>query len=134
MMHHCIIRVNHGRDNPSVHSNFRIERDPRAIIEQLYPARGYRSIRALAIAAGISQPTLSRYMTGETHDMGMANFRAVADALEVTVSQLLGETPIFADPRVNAVLRVMERLPDPGKDAMIATANALSKSMGDDKP
>jgi transcriptional regulator with XRE-family HTH domain len=118
-------------DNSAVHNPYEPQRDPREIIEDLRVSRGYRSNRALAIAAGVQQTTLSRYMAGETKDMEMANFRAIADALEVTVSQLLGETPIFSDPRMNTVLRVMERLPDVGRDAIVATANALCKSMGD---
>lgn len=128
-MHQCITPVKSARQNAAVHNPYSSNTDPRAIITSLYKTRGFRSIRALAIAAGIPQPTLSRYMKGDTQDMGLGHFRAIADALELTVSQLLGETPIHDDPRVDRVLRVMERLPGPGRAALVATANALADSL-----
>lgn len=131
MMHQRIISVNTPSHNACVHS-YRQEADPREIIAKLLPLRGFRSVRALAIAAGVSQPTLSRYMAGITKDMDLANFRAIAHALDVTMAQLLGEASLFEDDRVGNVVRAMGQLNDAGKDALIATANALAKTLGDD--
>lgn len=132
MMQQCISRVKSPSDNARVHNPFDpTPRDPRAVILATYPVRGFNSIRALAIAAGVPQPTLSRYMSGATKDMELDNFRAIARALDLTVGQLLGEVPIHADPRVDHVLHVMERLSGPGRDALIATANALAITLGE---
>lgn len=68
--------------------------DPRAIIEQLRLARGIKSHRQLAIRAGISQPTLTRYLNGKAETMEAASFQALARVLHVTTSELLGEAPI----------------------------------------
>lgn len=104
--------------------------DPRDIIRKLAAAKGFRSDRALARAAGVSQPTLSRYMSRKTGDMDVGNFRLIAATLGVTLSELLGETALYSDPRVTSVVHAMESLPDEGKDALIAAAVAMAKSMG----
>ena len=133
-MHQRIIPVNRATYDARVNRTPFAAPDPRQVIQDLYPARGFRSLRALAIAAGVPQPTLHRYVSGQTQDMDMANFRAIANALGVTVSELLGEVPLVGDKRISGVLKVMERLPDAGKDALVATANALAASLGDDPP
>ena len=111
-MHERITLVKPRADNAAVHSSG--ERDPRDIIRALIDKRGFNSPRALALAAGVSQPTLSRYLARETEDMEMPSWRALAAALQVTVSELLGETPLMGD-SANAVrrhLQVMESLPE----------------------
>jgi len=67
---------------------------PRALIEQLRSDRGFKTVAALAKAAGIPQPTLSRYLSGRHASMHPEHWVSLAGALGVTVSELLGETPI----------------------------------------
>lgn len=127
MMHHGIALVNACPDNSALHMNrYAVRHDPRQVIRRLLEQRGFNSPRALAIAAGMPQPTLSRYLAGTSSTMSMEHFCALAHTLGVTVSQLLGETPLHDDPRVNTVLRVMERMNDAGRDAVAATAKALA--------
>lgn len=127
-MHQRITQVNPHCQNAGVHNHMRPVGDSRQIIRQLLKSRGFNSPRALAITAGVSQPTLSRYLSGESDDMEMPTWRALADALEVTVSQLLGESPIGADPDIVSVTRAMERLPAPQRAALVAAANAMAEA------
>ena len=71
--------------------------DPRTIIERQRIARGFRTHAALASAAGIPQPTLSRYMSGKHAWLDMQHFISLAHALHVTVSELIGESPMAND-------------------------------------
>jgi transcriptional regulator with XRE-family HTH domain len=80
-------------DNARVHYRSQ-SRHPRDIITQLWKAKGYRSVRSLAIKAGISQPSLSRYLGGKSDAMEAASFQALANELGVTLSELLGEVPL----------------------------------------
>lgn len=89
--------------------------------------RGIASPRALALRAGVSQPTLSRYLSGASADMEMQSWRQLARELGVTVSQLLGEQPIAPDDDIEYVLRAMERMPSDLRSAVAAAAEALAK-------
>jgi transcriptional regulator with XRE-family HTH domain len=129
MMHQCIAAVNTCANNARMHTGYHLEHDPRKIILRLSAARGFKSARALALAAGLNQPTLSRYLADTTKDMEMQNFRNLANTLGVTVSQLLGESPILHDPRIDGVIRAMESMPEAGIDALYATAAALKAKL-----
>lgn len=129
MMHQRITAVNPIANNAPMHDRYATTQDPREIILRLSAERGFTSARALALAAGLKQPTLSRYLAGTTKDMEMQNFRLLAETLGVTVSQLLGESPLFLDPRIDKVVRAMESLPEYGKDALSATAAALKLNL-----
>lgn len=109
-----------NRDNPYALP------EPREIIRQLREKKGFTSDRALAIAAGINQPTLSRYLSGATDSMAIDNFRALAEVLDATVSELLGEVPIGAGGRVREVLRLLEALPEPEQQALLAAGKAMA--------
>jgi len=99
---------------------------PREVIERLRQAKGFPSLRALSVAAGISQPTLSRYMAGTTDAMGMDSFVALAECLEVTVSELLGEVPIDSGTRrLRELMSIMEQLPEPERAALLAAGQAM---------
>ncbi len=102
----------------------------REIIETLRKQRGFTSMRALALAAGISQPTLSRFMAGTNDALDLHNFFALAQTLEVTVSELLGEVPLLAhgSARLRELVRVAERLPEPHQDALLAAGRAMADS------
>lgn len=105
--------------------------DPRQIINDLRVKRGFTSTRALATAAGISQPTLSRYMNGTSDVMEVANFWALARVLDVTLSELLGEVPLSNGGRVAEMARIMRTLPESSQRAIIAAAKAMA---AEDKP
>ncbi len=116
--------------NSCVHRNpAYIKEHPRDIIRRLLTARGFNSPRALALAASVSQPSLSRYLSGASEDMEMATWRALALTLEVSVSELLGEVPLSKDPAALAVVKAMEKLPTEQKAALVAAANAMAQQM-----
>lgn len=92
------------------------------------------SQRRLAELAGIDQPSLSKYLSGETQDVLTGTLVAIAQALDVSVAHLTGEAQAH-DPRIATVVRAMEALPDYLKDAVVATANALAaQQQRDEKP
>ena len=130
-MHQSIKPVKHCPHNASVHMSdaYTTVMDPRKVIKKLMEREGFKSDRAAAIAAGISQPTLNRYMTGKSEDMEVASWRALARLFDVTVSQLLGETALDSDPQVQSVIRAMERLPAAEREALVAAANAMAASI-----
>lgn len=103
--------------------------DPREIIRRLRDLRGFKSDRALAIAAGMPQPTLSRYLAGKSGDMELAQWRLLAEALEVSVSHLLGEIPLTDPPELISMRRAMEKLPQQERDALVAAANAMAAAI-----
>lgn len=125
MMLQNIKTVNRRPQNASVHRR-PPPTDPRKIIESVRLARGFPSVRALALAADVQQPSLSRYLAGKSADLEMATWRALADTLGVTVSQLLGEQPLETDAHVATVLRAMERLPEAERYALAAAAAAMA--------
>lgn len=108
----------------------RVPPEPRDIIKQLIEAHGYPSARALASKAGISQPTLSRYLAGATDTMEVPNWMALARTLGVTVSELLGEVPLGGTATARELLTVAQQLDERGIETMITVGRAL---LGDDK-
>lgn len=64
--------------------------------------------------------------------MEMATWRSLSMALEVTLSQLLGETPLSPDASSTSILRAMEKLSDPERAALVAAANAMAESHRND--
>ena len=102
--------MHHGRkafaNNAHVHRYTAPPSDPRVLIEELRVKRGFASLRALAIAAGVPQPTLQRYMTHKTESMEVSSLLAIANALGVTLSELLGEVPLSS----GGVVRDLHRL------------------------
>lgn len=104
--------------------------DPRDIIRQLRDKRGFTSDRALAAAAGLPQPTLSRYLSGQARTMELASFQALARVLEVTVSELTGEVPLDERSDVRRLSSIYEDLDEPAKAALLAAAAAMAASQG----
>lgn len=96
----------------------------RETIAALLAARGM-SQRRLAELADIDQPSLSKFLSGQTQDILAGNLVAIARALNVSVAYLAGELP-ERDAKVATVVRAMESLPDYMKDAVVATAAALA--------
>lgn len=107
---------------------FMHHRDPRDIIRELRAKRGFTSDRALAIAAGLPQPTLSRYLSGKAETMELASFQALARTLEVTVSELTGEVPIDERPDVRRLSAIYDELDESARAALLAAAAAMASS------
>lgn len=82
---------------------------------------------ALAELCGVPQPTISRFLSGTHASLSVENLSAIADALDVSVSQLLGETPLEADPKIARVIAVMQRLPEYKKDAIVQVSNSFAQ-------
>lgn len=116
--------------NADVNRNPYSHGHPRDIIRRLRDLRGFASDRALALAAGIPQPTLSRYLSGVSQDMELSNFAAVAGALDVTVSELLGEVPLGLNLKAREIVRILERLPEPEQAALVAAGAAMAAALG----
>ncbi len=97
-------------------------------IRALAAQRGM-SERALAIAAGMSQPTLSRFLSGKTEDLTASNLKNIADALGCLTSHITGEIALHADGRTNDLVVVMEKLPDWAREMTLQNAKSLLKSL-----
>jgi transcriptional regulator with XRE-family HTH domain len=111
------------------------ETDPRRIISALRQARGFRSDRELALAAGINQPTLARYMNGTSQTMEVAQFMALARTLGVTLSELLGEVPLSSSSGVlRELIEAARALPDSQVRALTAAASAWATAEPTSKP
>lgn len=133
MIHRCITPAIACHQNAWVHT-YSVKRHPREIIEELRVLRGFPSMRALALAADISQPTLSRYMAGKTDDMETRHWMALAQTLGTTVSQLLGEVPLQkVTPQAQELEALFLGLRDDLQAALLATARALNNP-GDSAP
>jgi transcriptional regulator with XRE-family HTH domain len=126
MMHEYIMDHKPQPDNAQMHSDDRT--GTRAIITALMAKHGFTSERALAEAAGIDQSSFNRYMREETAYLSIKSLQALAEILQCTSSQLLGETPLEDDPKVAKVLRAMETLPEYMKDVIVATSKTLLDS------
>lgn len=100
--------------------------DPRDVIARLRDARGFKSDRALAIAAGIQQPTFARYMSGQSRTMEVANFQALALTLGVTLSELLGEVPIASSVVVRELSKLLATMSNDQREQLLRVAKALS--------
>ena len=126
MIHQCIahaIPAQREFNNGSVYRHAPV--DPRTIVKRLREERGFPSDRALATAAGISQPTLARYLAGTTETMEMHNWLALAQTLGVTLSELLGEVPLTTGGAVREIVNIVEQLDDRGQETMLTVGRAL---------
>lgn len=112
-------------ENARVHRN-PYRPDPRQIIRDLSAKRGFRSDRQLAIAAGIAQPTLARYLNGTSKEMEVPQFAALAETLQVTISELLGEVSISETPKAREMTALFSALGPDAQDALLATAKAMA--------
>lgn len=112
-----------GRENALMH--YRRTVDPRERIRELRVARGFRSDRALALAAGLEQPTLARYLSGKTKEMTVENLEALARTLKVTLSELMGEVPLSSRAIVGEAEAVLRQLSDDQLRQVIDVARAL---------
>lgn len=128
MIHARIMKASAMPENAGVHK-IGIPKHPREIISVLRIQRGFRSVRALALAAEMPQPTLQRFLAGTTQTMETPHWLALAKTLRVTVSQLLGEVALDVPAlEVNEMLGIYSTLDNDLRAALLATARALSDS------
>lgn len=120
MMHHCIIGGKWRSDNAAMHDETR-----RNIREQLKSLQ--MSQRQLALVAGMNQSTLNRFMNGDTDSLEFPHLYSIAQALAMTVSELIGETPRTVDPKIRSVVLAMEKMPEFKKDALVAASTSLAE-------
>ena len=123
MIHRRITLASGWRENALVH--YRRAVDPRDRIRELLALRGFRSVRALALAAGLEQPTLHRYLSGQTEQMTLENLEALARALKVTLSELLGEVPVSSRAMLGEAESLLRRLSDEQLQQVVSVARAL---------
>lgn len=88
------------------------------------------SERSLALACGMDQSTLNRFMSGKTDTLRLEHVVALAHYFDITVSQLIGETPLEQDQKLITVMKAMQTLPEYKKDVLVATSAALSTEQG----
>lgn len=93
----------------------------RRIIREQLRAMGL-SQRQLAINAGMSQGTLNRFLNEETNSLEFSHLLALAGALYMTLSELIGEVTPMHDPKIRRVVQTMEKMPEYKKDAIVAAA------------
>jgi transcriptional regulator with XRE-family HTH domain len=104
--------------------NWELVRDT---ITRLLELRGGMSHTALAELCGVPQPTISRFLSGTHAALSVDSLAAIAAALDVSVGQLLGETPLQDDPKIARVVAVMQRLPEYKKDAIVQVSNSFDE-------
>lgn len=129
VMHGCIARhdapmhqlVQVLSDNSPMHE---VTRD---IIRMLMAEQGIASERQLAIDCGMSQSTLNRFLKGETDTLDFNHLQALAQYFSLTVSQLIGETPFEADPKIRVVTVAMQQMPEYKKDVLVAASSSLTQ-------
>lgn len=85
-----------------------------------------RSERALAIACGMSQATLNRFLSGRTQSLDVYRLRSLSKYFSITISQLIGEIPLQVDPKINAVERAMSLMSDEKKNELMSISNSFS--------
>lgn len=103
----------------------------RDLIRRLRVDRGYASDTALARAAGINQPTLSRFMNGTSSTMEAESFMALAHVLGVTLSELLCEVPVGSSMPAREVSRLMLDMPPEQQEQLLRIAQALKGPLPD---
>ncbi len=75
------------------HNAFVYSSTLRENLQAVMDSRGLSATRLSAIT-GVPQPTISRFLNGSTDAMELATLMPLAQALGVTTSQLIGETPL----------------------------------------
>lgn len=127
-MHQCIvvkpcIRVLVRHHGDVEHYGMEQRTIAQVLTEQI-EAQGLTQVK-LEELSGVPQPTISRLADGITGNPGIDICRALADALKLTVSQLIGEEPIAADLKTQHVHAMMQRLPEYKKDIVVKTVDTL---------
>ncbi|HYF16303.1 MAG TPA: helix-turn-helix transcriptional regulator [Ramlibacter sp.] len=103
-----------------------------ANIEELMAVKGIPNYNVLAELSEIPQPTLSRFKSGIHGSISFENLEKLAQVFGVEPARLMARSPdAWADQKVAKVVLAMEKLPDWGKDAVVATSEAMLNTAGD---
>ena len=86
------------------------QRDLRQTLQALIERDGLNPTR-LAQATGISQPTISRFLDGTAATMELETVKLLARHFKVTVSQLIGETPLEDEGDLMFAYKAMQSMP-----------------------
>lgn len=123
IMHHdaTMHQASSGRTN-----NLAMHEQTREIIRKLMTANAVPSERRLAIDCQMNQSTLQRFMANETDSLNFNNLQSIAQHFGVTVSQLIGETPLQEDVKIRQVVMAMQTMPEYMKDVVVATSQTLA--------
>lgn len=96
------------------------------VVAELMQQKGLNET-TLAEATKITQPTAWRIMKVEGYVPKLDTLCKLASYFNVTVSQLIGETPLETY-KPNIVLTAMQKLPDYKIDVLVSTALSLLES------
>lgn len=110
-----------GAENTCVHTGH-----IRPILQRLMTKRGLSATR-LAELSGVPQPTISRLLNGTTDTMTLETVIDLAPHLGVTVSQLIGETPIDEDEGRQKAYVLLQHLPAYQVPAAVKILDALTQ-------
>lgn len=111
----------------AIAENARMHQETRKIIRKLMLDREIGSERQLALDCNMSQSTLNRFMSGSTETLDFIHLQSLAHYFGVTVSQLIGETPLAQDSKIRAVITAMEKMPEYQKDMLVAASSSLTQ-------
>lgn len=100
-------------------------------IRDLRDAHGIRSVRALALAAGVPQPALSRFLNGKSETMEVPSFMALAAYFGVTISELLGEVPLSSGGQVRELQALAQRMDQPTRSRWLRLGKVLLEDAKD---
>jgi len=108
-------------DNSPMNWNF-----VRGALQKVIGEKGW-SHNLIAEKSGVPQPTISRFINGESKAMELENLSAICKALGVSVAEVIGERPIELDDNARRVIKAMEQLPEYKKQVVVSTAETLAK-------
>jgi DNA-binding Xre family transcriptional regulator len=98
----------------------------RGSLHKILSDKGW-SHNLLSEKSGVPQPTISRFLNGESKAMELDTLSDICRALDVGVGEVIGERPITLDDKARRVVRAMESLPEYKKQVVVSTAETLAK-------
>jgi hypothetical protein len=113
---------------PARANNCSMHEKTRDIIRSLMKANEIESERQLALACNMDQSTLHRFLAEKTDTLNFVHIQSLAQYFSITVSQLIGETPIEQDQKIRSVVLAMQKLPEYKKDVIVTASQALASS------
>lgn len=68
------------------------------------------SANRLAELSGVSQPSITRFLKGESSTMELDSVQAISRVFNVTVSQMIGETPLNSEGALRTAYEAMQKM------------------------
>lgn len=99
----------------------------RSNIRKLMLEHDVKSERQLALDCNITQSALNRFLKGESETLEFLALKTLAGYFDLTISQLVGETPFEADHKIRAVTMAMQQMPEYKKDVLVGVSSSLSE-------